>query len=41
MILTLAFRLTLLQMLIPPCGYWERGLSLALDAALVAWEGAR
>ncbi len=33
-------RLCLLQYLIPADGHWEPSLSLALDAALLAWEGA-
>jgi hypothetical protein len=33
------FRLFLLGALIPADGHFERGLSLALDRALAAWEG--
>ena len=33
-------RFYLLQLLIPTDSYFEHGLSLALDAALVAFEGA-
>jgi len=40
MILTLLFRLMVWQLLIPPCGTWEPGLSLALNRALVDWEAA-
>jgi hypothetical protein len=40
MILISFFRLMVLQLLTPPCGTWEAGLSVALNRALVDWEAA-